>query len=249
MRALAIWCVLGLALAASAAGQEAKMERIRAAFPPGDVERIEALVAEYRSAGVPTDPILDKALEGAAKRVPADRILAAVSEYAVRLGQATELVGASEPGAVVAGADALRRGVAPEAVREVGSRAGERRPVALVVLGDLVEAGVPVDRALEVVREALAAGRRPTDLTDIPDALRRLIRDGARPADAATDLHRYMRRGVPPRDVRLRRPPGDVVRTPGGLPVPPDSDPPPDRVRRRPSGTDLSARAGSDRPE
>ncbi len=239
MRRWTAWCAVALlALPGPLWGQEARVDRIREAFPAEAAERIEAVVGEAAAMGVPTEPLFDKALEGAAKRVPSDRVVAAVSEYAGRLQRATQLIGgAPDVGVVVAGADALRRGVSPDALRNVGGQAGARTPAALVVLGDLVESGVPVDRALEAVREALSDRHEPGALNDIPAALRRLIRDGHIPADAIQRIRDGMRRGLDPRRIDLRRPPGDFSRT-DGPPLPPGSDPPPDRVRRfrRPPG-------------
>ena len=198
MRRWTAWCgVALLALPGPLWGQEARVDRIREAFPAEAAERIEAVVGEAAAMGVPTEPLFDKALEGAAKRVPSDRVVAAVSEYAGRLQRATQLIGgAPDVGVVVAGADALRRGVSPDALRNVGGQAGARTPAALVVLGDLVESGVPVDRALEAVREALSDRHEPGALSDIPAALRRLIRDGHIPADAIQRISRWHAEGT-----------------------------------------------------
>ena len=94
---------------------------------------------------------------------------------------------------LIAGVDALTRGV-PEAT--LGQlEATERRPVALVVLGDLVESGLPADAALDVVREALARRAADDALLEIPPAARRLLRD-AGSTDAALDaLRRRIRDG------------------------------------------------------
>ncbi|MEZ4417728.1 MAG: hypothetical protein R3E10_18370 [Gemmatimonadota bacterium] len=197
-----------LALPCALAGQDAEA-RLAQVLPAEAVARIQALVADATRAGAPAEPLYDKALEGAAKRVPAERILAALQAYSGRLQESRSLLGGEATGpAVVAGADALQRGVPGEALRAVGREAGERTPVALVVLGDLAETGVPVDGALEVVRQALSQRENPDALLHVPAAVRRLLRDGVAPDRAVRDVTRLMRDGVPPDRIRGRRPGG-----------------------------------------
>lgn len=215
------------------AAQESRSERIREALPEAVAAEIEALILEARQAGVPSAPLYNKALEGAAKRVPPPRIVAAVRDYATRLQHAQELMGGTREAAwVVAGADALRRGVTAEALQSMGDRAGERTPMALVVMGDLVEAGVPTDRALEVVREALARTRTEGGLLDLPLTLRRLVREGALAPDAARRVLGAMRDGIPLRRLRHRTG-GRVPDRVQSRPVPPGSEPTRDVLRSR----------------
>jgi hypothetical protein len=49
------------------------------------------------TSGVPDEPLYVKALEGAAKRVPPERLVPAVREYAARLGEARLALGAGAP--------------------------------------------------------------------------------------------------------------------------------------------------------
>lgn len=199
LRALAV----SLVLASGAAGQDGKRDRIVAAFPADAVTRIDEIVDEAASVGVAADPIYDKALEGAAKRVPVPRILPALESYSARLRDSHGLLGdASTHAAVVAGADALARGVPRETVRAVGRDAGDRGPVALVVLGDLAEAGVPADGALAAVRQALDANQERDAVLHVPAAVRRLLRDGRAPDRAVHDVTQLMRDGVPPQRIR-----------------------------------------------
>lgn len=196
-------------------------ERARAALPPEVFEQIDGVVTGAAQAGLPTEALWDKALEGAAKKVPAQRIAPAVSEYATRLGSARAALGAQPPAALIAGADALRRGVPSAALGRLGSPS-ERAPVALVVLADLVETGVPVDRALEVVREAL--GRRAPDeeMLALTARVRAAMRDGQGAGAAAETVRRQVRDGA-----QTRRG-GDAARPPTT-----PTDPPP---ARDPSG-------------
>ena len=224
MRAIVL-TVLMMALPAGLAAQEdAGFARIRRVFPPAAAERIEAIVQDSRASGVPADALLSKALEGAAKGVPADRVIAVLSEYATRLGEARGLVGSGR-GAdeVVAAADALRRGVPPDAVQAVAeARAGDAA-VPLIVLGDLMEAGVPVEQARQVVSEALQRGGADEQLLAIPGAVRRMIRDGRGPGEAASAVRRGFQSGqLPPGIPAAPRGAGPG----GGPPVPPGTGPP-----------------------
>lgn len=226
------------------AQQQDARARIERAFPADAAARIEAVVEEAAREGIPSEPLYDKALEGAAKRVPPPRVVDALTEYAGRLGRARDLVG-PEVGTpwMVAGADALRRGVTPGAVRDVVRESRARSPMALVVLGDLVETGVREGRALDLVRQAIAGGPRDDDLLAVPAALRRLVRQGDTTPEAARRILRALREGHDVRRIRDRPPSGPDARRIRARPVPPGSEPtrgdvrtrrdrPPDRTRR-----------------
>ena len=118
---------------------------------------------------------------------------------------------------LVAGADALQRGIPARALRALDSEA-TRSPTAVLVLTELHETGVPTDRALEVLREATAQRTREDRMLDIPADVRRLVREGRPPSDAADQVRRGLQRG---------RGNGGV-----GPPVPPGSDPTTDRRPR-----------------
>ncbi len=231
-RSLILAAVLAAGSANALFGQD-RAARLREAYSPEAAAQIEALVAEAGRNGVPAAPLYDKALEGAAKRVPAARVMPALREYSGRMQRAQGLLGGAPRTAwVVAGADALRRGVAGDALTSIGRDAGDRTPMALVVMGDLMEAGVPAGRAMEVMQEALVRTTGEAGLLDVPTALRRLVREGALAPDAARQVLRAMRDGVPLRRVRRDRRPPRSDRRPPARPVPQGSDP----TRVRPAG-------------
>lgn len=231
-RALAlVGLSLLLALPTTASAQQDRLARLREAYSAEAMARIESIVNQARQAGVPIGPIYNKALEGAAKGVPADLVVPALSEFAGRMGRARELLGPTAQAPwVVAGADALSRGVAPELVASLGRDAADRAPIALLMIGDLLEAGIPADRALEVLREALASTRGEDALRDVPATIRRLVRQGARPQDAARDVLNAIRRGTPLRRLHHRPPRLDLL-THRPRPVPPGSRPARDAMR------------------
>lgn len=220
---------LGLLFLASGSlvAQEDPLDRVRQQLPPEAAERIELILEEAGATGIPAEPLVAKALEGAAKRVPADRVISAVAEYADRLRTAGELLPADRGSAsLVAAAGALRRGVPAEAVRGLGRDAGENAPVALVVLGDLYDLGMPVEGAMKVVEAAMEQGGEGDELLSVSDVARRLVRQGTPPDEAARALQRDMAGGGPP----PWAPGSELGRGPPGIssgpPVPPGAGPP-----------------------
>jgi len=216
MRRSILSLMLFLALApGSLVAQESVRERARAALPEALFQEVDALATQARQAGIPSDPLFNKALEGVAKHVPADQLLPAVNRYALRLREAHGAFGQGAPGPlVVAGADALQRGVDVDALRRLGRGEGGGpgpSPMAVLVLADLVEAGVPAERALGVLQEALRMRAREQEMLGIPAQVRRLMRQGQSPQEAAEQVRRALQQG---------RGGGGV-----GPPVPPGSEP------------------------
>ena len=96
--------------------QETARERARATLSPTVFGEVEALAIQADREGIPSEPLFNKALEGAAKGVQAERLLPALSAYATRLRTAHRAFGPTASASlVVAGADALQRGVESEA--------------------------------------------------------------------------------------------------------------------------------------
>ncbi|HKJ01173.1 MAG TPA: hypothetical protein VJ997_01925, partial [Longimicrobiales bacterium] len=101
---------------------------------------------------------------------------------------------------LVAGADALQRGVGADLLRGLGQSA-DRSPMACLVLADLVETGIGGDRALSLVREALQRRAREQQMLDMPAQVRRLMRQGQSAQDAVEQVRRGLQRrggGTPP---------------------------------------------------
>lgn len=194
MRRTAVTLIVAVALAAAGVGaQETARQRAQRTLDPAVYQDLAALAASVSGSGIPEEPLFVKALEGSAKRVPPDRLVPAVRDYAGRLGQAR---GALGPGAdiplLVAGADALQRGVSTSALRSLPTDR-PRTPMALLVLAELVESGVPADRALEIVREAMAQRARDDRMLDISARVRMLIRQGVAPRDAVERARALLR--------------------------------------------------------
>jgi hypothetical protein len=229
-----VWLLLLSALPTTLAAQDASLERIRQAYPAEAVQ-IEGLLADAEEAGTPTAPLLDKALEGAAKGVPGNRVMAALSAYATRLQDSRQLLGVTRGASeVVAGADALRRGIPPQTVRTMAQQRWDDIAVPLVVMGDLLEAGVPVDNAYGVVNGALEHQHSTDEMLLIPGAVRGLMRQGQSPIDAAGTIGNMIGRG---RFSEFTGRPGRATaRPPKGPPVPPGSGPPDHSKRNKQKG-------------
>lgn len=187
--------LLALFCAAALAAQETPQSRARAALSPEVFQSLHEVAVALEAEGLPSDPLYNKALEGVAKRVPQDRLLPAVTAYAGRLrGARTALGPTSTPPLIVAGADALQRGVAMNALRDLGANEG-RSPMAVLVLADLVEAGVPSEQALEVLHEAMRQRTGEQAMLGITNRVRMLMRQGQSPRDAAEQVRGVMQRG------------------------------------------------------
>jgi hypothetical protein len=208
--------------------------RLEESLPEGAVNRIREMSRELAEAGIPPQLIRRKALEGVAKGVPPDRIVTALEAYSGRLHEAKGLLGPEPNGAsLAAAAEAVRRGVPPEAIRGLAREQGSRQgagglAVPLLVLGDLTEAGVPTDQAFGAVQEAMRRGAPEQGMMNLSAAVRRRVRQGEDPAAAFEQVRIRATE-------RMRQAPNGSGQTMGGTPgsrpmdaspVPPGSEPP-----------------------
>ena len=169
-------------VAGGAAAQQTdpRLERVDAATRP----TVAALVDSARAALLPTEPLIQRALEGATKRASGDLIVAAVRRLAVDLGHARDALGSTaSPAELTAGAAALHAGASPTILAQLRQTRREPLTMPLAVLADLVASGVPVDSAAAAVL-ALAARARDADLVEFRRAVERDIALGAPPAAA-----------------------------------------------------------------
>lgn len=126
-------------------------------------QRIEAAIEAAARANVPRALLESKVAEGEAKRVPPERIAAAVEARSASLIRASTMLergGASVQSAAQLSvtADALDAGVSETAILEVTRSANpERRTVAVAVLADLVRLGGGSATALTRVTAALGS--------------------------------------------------------------------------------------------
>ena len=170
-------------LASQARGQDA---RLGARLDPATHTAVAAIVDSARAAGLPTEPLIDKALEGASKQASGDRITAAVRVLAGQLRDARSALGASPSEAeIVAGAGALNAGIGPAVLSRI-RQSRQRRPVtvALATLSDLVALGVPADTASAAVLALVRTGADDGALSAFGRDVERDIIAGVPPAAA-----------------------------------------------------------------
>lgn len=145
---------------ASAAAQGQAQGQGQARTPQA---RIDAALSAAAKANVPVELVKSKIAEGEAKRVPPERIAAAVEARVTSLVRASETmkragVAIESAGELAVTADALDAGVGESAVVRVTREApAERRTVAIAVLADLVRLGNASDRALARVSAAVTS--------------------------------------------------------------------------------------------
>jgi hypothetical protein len=125
--------------------------------------RIDAALAAAARTDIPVALLSNKVAEGRAKRVPPDRIAAAVeARLTVLLRAAAALrsaqIGAASTADLSVTADALEAGASESAVIRIARSAPpERRVVAVAVMTDLVRLGNSLDAAFARVDAALGA--------------------------------------------------------------------------------------------
>lgn len=167
--------LLLLAIPASALAQDARLtERL----DPVTAAEVQGVVDSARVAGLPTEPLVQKALEGGTLGASGDRIAAAVHTLHVQLRRARQALGGDASGAeLTAAAGALRAGLEPTALRRLQSLRSDRPLVVpIAVLTDLVAEGVPPEEATRSVLD-LARDNRPDD--DFVALRRQVQRRGA----------------------------------------------------------------------
>lgn len=147
---------------------------------------VERVLDSAYIAGIPAEPLVDKALEGASKRASGEAIVRAVRTLAGDLTAARGVLGTgSLPSELTAAAAALRAGVNGDALRALRhDRPGQPLTVALSVLTDLVASGVPADGAARSVLALTKAGLVDEQLVAFRRDVERDIVVGAPPAAA-----------------------------------------------------------------
>jgi hypothetical protein len=149
---------------------------------------VSAVVDSARAAKLPTAPLVNKALEGAAKGSDGAKIVTAVRLLAERMGSSRQVLGSSSsPDEISSAAVALDAGVSVHDLAILRSAAGKRPlTLPLAVITDLVERGVPVATAANLVVSLLKSGVADADLTLYQRNVRFDIERGADPSTAAT---------------------------------------------------------------
>jgi len=162
-----------------------------ARLDPSLREALTPVFDSARASGLPTDPLIDKALEGVSKHADQSRIVSVVRALAADLGSAqTALGNGASTAELVAGASALKAGVQPTALAEIGHAIrgdrGRSLVVPLAVLSELVARGVPADTAASTVLALAKRGAADGELVAFRQGVERDVAAGVFPAVAAS---------------------------------------------------------------
>jgi hypothetical protein len=190
-------------LCATAAPDLAAQEpRLAARLTGGTAIEVQHLVDSAARAGLPVEPLVQKALEGESKGADSTRIVRAVQALFERLRTARRSLGddAKEP-ELVAAAAALRAGASPATLAALRTlRPGQSLVVPLSVLADIIAAGIPPERAWSSVRDVASTSADDAAflalrdrLTDAPRAPEALPPEARRPPTEAPPASRPVR--------------------------------------------------------
>ena len=173
-RAAAVALLLAAPALAAPAAAFAQDARLVERLDTATAASVQQVVDSARSAGLPTEPLVQKALEGGTLGASGDRIVVAVAALHGQLGRARDALGGRATEAeLTAAAGALRAGLPPTALRRLQSlRSGRPLAVPIAVLTDLVAEGVPAEQATRSVLDLARDGRPDDEFV----ALRRQVR-------------------------------------------------------------------------
>ena len=147
---------------------------------------VEVIIDSARIAGVPTRPLLLKALEGAAKHAPNGRVIAAVrSVFHAELDVRVALGSALDESEWTSAVSALQSGVPLEALAKFrGDHSGKPLTRALVVMTDLIQRGVPVNEASSAIMQLWQRGAGDGDFYGLWKNVEQDILSGQNPGTA-----------------------------------------------------------------
>jgi len=178
--------VVALTLVVRAAG--AQDPRLAQRLDKPTYVAVNAIVDSARVARLPTAPLVDKALEGAAKGSDGQKIVAAVHQLSIRMAVSRRALGSSATGdEIKAAATALGAGMSERDLQRLRVAAG-KRPVTmpLAVAIDLIGRDVPVATASSLVIQLARSSVKDSDLALFQRNVRADIDRGADPTVAAT---------------------------------------------------------------
>jgi hypothetical protein len=173
--------------------------RLADRVPPEVAALVQQLATSAAARGLPIDPLIQKALEGGAKGVPADRVATALHALVAQLDMAAAALQQAGPArpdtdAIAAGAFALNAGLS---ARDVTALAMVSRPpygtaATLRVASTLAAMGVPATQTVELVTQIIASGGPATDVLGLPAQVMAGVSrgQGVTPAQAAAGLAR-----------------------------------------------------------
>lgn len=156
LHTLLLTALLGAALPLALAAQDA---RLTARLPVGIASVTQRLADTASHEGLPTEPLIQKALEGESKGADSAKIVRAVQALLERMRVAHRVLPRGTEPELVAGAAALRAGASPASLAALRAlRPDQSLVVPLSVLADIIAAGITPERAWISVRDMANAG-------------------------------------------------------------------------------------------
>jgi hypothetical protein len=179
--------------------------RLAGRVPAAALPAIDSMIATAAAESLPTEPLVQKALEGSAKNIPANRLVNGVRRGLEQLRQARAIVTHAVPGQappegyVAAVAAALARGLSGPIVERLLTVAPNEPPgPALHAVADLVAHHFDPDSAADLLVEAHNKGLRGVRLLDVAVAAdHELQRPGGRTTSEALAHVRSILPNVP----------------------------------------------------
>ncbi len=151
---------------------------------------VEREIARAAAKGLPTQPLVAKAMEGVTKQASGVRIQAAVASLAKRLEQARTLLAPSTSAPeLTSGAEALAAGVPGSVLRQIRASWPAERSVVMPidVLTELVARGIPASHALERISTLMKRGASPVQIASLGASVQADVAAGLAP-DAALEV-------------------------------------------------------------
>jgi len=164
-----------------------------ARFDSATASALRGILDSAVERGLPSQPLINTALEGSARRVHGTRILAAVRAHAAALETSRDLLGAeSTNDELNEGASALRSGIDPKVLVAIrATRPAGTAVMPLMVLTDIVRRGVPMATARDAVTSIARMPRSDDALLGLQVTVARNSVRG--PGMAVDALNRYLR--------------------------------------------------------
>jgi hypothetical protein len=166
----------------SASAQDARLVR---RLDRATASAVAAYVDSAKLAGLPTEPLIQKALEGESKEAPPHEILAAVRALGASYQEARSALGNATQDELATAVGALAAGAQPGDLRRLRQARPGNLTEAFIGLTFLLQRGVAATNATGIVVSMLEAKLSGSDFTTLQRLVEQDIRAGAPPAEAA----------------------------------------------------------------
>jgi hypothetical protein len=190
VRRLLAFALFTLLLAPGRAfGDESEEARLHARLKPELATSVIDVLRSAAAQGLPTAPLVGRALEGASRQADDAAILDAVRRYAAGLAGARRALGSTARAAELdAGAGALMAGVPEDSLTSLKhARPAGSLVIPLIVLSDFVARGVPIESASNTVLAATRAGVADPALLRMRERIHERILRGEAPTGASRE--------------------------------------------------------------